>query len=182
MSAKISVRLASEIANHPLPSKILLNQQPTEPLAHVLLKLLAYVLFQRDRLQVEPRLHDDNIPYIPDLLQLDLELRPALWIECGETEVTKLDRLAVKAPFAEIWAVQESRERLAALHREMSRHQLRTQRYHLLGFEQDLFSEMLATLAPRNELTLFRFSLDEPLFQLDFNGLWFEGTFEHRFF
>lgn len=175
MSAKFNVRLASEIANHPLPPRILIAQEPGEPLAHVLLKLLAWVIFQRERLQIEPRLHDDNIPFIPDLVQLDYELRPALWIECGETPAARLDKLAVKAPFAELWVVLRSAEELTALKMEMRRLGLRERRYRLLAFEAAVFDELLALLADRNELTLYRLDWEERQFQLDFNGAWFEG-------
>ncbi len=178
MSAKFNVRLASEIANHPLPAKILLTKEPLEPLSHVLLKLLAFVLFQRERLQIEPRLHDDNIPFVPDVLQLDYEMRPALWIECGDTPASKLDKLAVKVPLAEIWIVQRSAEELAATKKEMRRLELRPNRYRLLGFEPAMFDEMLTLLTHRNELVLYRLDFTEQQLQLDFNGVWFEGPFE----
>jgi uncharacterized protein YaeQ len=176
VSTRFNVRLASEIANHPLPPKILLAQDPLEPLEHVLLKLLACVLFQRERLQIEPRLHDDNIPFIPDLIQLDYELHPALWIECGETPAAKLDKLAVKAPRAELWVVLRSAGEMEAQVKEMRRLGLRRNRYRLLGFEATIFDELLALLASRNELTLYRLDFGERLIQLDFNGVWFEGS------
>jgi len=175
VSTRFNVRLTSELANHPLPPKLLLAQNPLEPLTHVLLKLLACVMFQRDRLQIEPRLHDDNIPFIPDLIQLDYELQPALWIECGETPAAKLDRLAVKAPRAELWVVLRSAAEIDSLITEMRRLDLRRNRYRLLGFEATIFDEMLALLAIRNELTLYRLDFGERLIQLDFNGVWFEG-------
>ena len=37
-----------------------------------------------------------TLAYVPDVVQLDYELRPKLWVECGECTVQKLDRLAVK--------------------------------------------------------------------------------------
>lgn len=177
MSAKITVRLTSEIANHPLPSKVLLNQDLMEPLDHVLLKLLAYVVFQRERLQLEPRLHDDNIPFIPDLIQLDYEMKPALWIECGETLATKLDKLAVKAPWAELWVVSRSSEKQNEIMEEMRRHNLRHDRYRLLVFETAVFDEMLSVLVSRNELALYRLDFAGQFLHMDFNGLWFEMTF-----
>jgi len=176
VSAKFNVRLTSEIANHPLPPRILLAQEPGEPLAHVLLKLLAWVFFQRERLQIGLRLHDDNIPFVPDLIQLDYELRPALWIECGETAPAKLGKLAVKAPFAEIWIVLRSAEELVVLKNEMRRLELRERRYRLLAFETAVFDELLTLLTARNELTLYRLDFTERLIQLDFNGVWFEGS------
>ncbi len=182
VSAKINVRLVSAIANHPLPPKILLAQDPVEPLAHVLLKLLACVFFQRERLQIEPRLHDDNIPFIPDLIQLDYQMQPAFWIECGETPAVRLDKLAVKAPQAEIWVVVRSAEELETLTGEMSRVGLRRNRYRMMGFEAEVFDELLGLLSTRNSLTLYRLDFQEQRFQLDFNDVWFEGTLDLRRF
>jgi uncharacterized protein YaeQ len=175
VTAKFTFRLASKIANHPLPPKILVTQEPAEPLDHVLLKVLAYVLFYRDRLQIEPRLHDDNIPFIPDLVQLDFELRPALWIECGETPARKLDKLAVKVPQAEIWLMQRSPAALAAARGEMHRCGLRNDRYRLLALEAVMFDEALGLLRERNEIVLYRCDLAGGQVQFDFNGVWFEA-------
>lgn len=175
MSAKFTVRLASEIANHPLPPRLMLAQQPLEPFAHVLLKLLAAVIFSRDRLQMETRLEDDNIPFVPDLAQLDYEMRPVLWIECGETPAARLDKLAVKVPLAEIWIVQRSADELGVVQHEMERQHLRRNRYCLLAFDAALFDELLALLTNRNELTLFRLNLEEGQMQFDFNGVWFDA-------
>jgi hypothetical protein len=111
------------------------------------------------------------------LLQLDYELRPSLWIECGETPAAKLDKLAVKAPFAEIWVVLESLEKLEALRYEMARLHLRKNRYRLLCFEETMIEEMLSLFAHRNELNLFRLSIDEPQIQFEFNGIWFDAPF-----
>ena len=182
MSAKFTVRLTSALANHPLPPKTLLVQAPGEPLARVLLKLLAFVLFQRERLQLEPRLHDDDIPFIPGLVQLDYELRPALWIECGATPAERLDKLAVKAARSEIWVVLRSLVEMEQQLGEMHRLGLRERRYRLLGFEAAVFDELLALLTDRNELSLYRLDWSERQVQLDFNGIWFEGALEVREF
>lgn len=177
MSARFTVRLTSAIRNHPLPTKLVLVQRPLEPLDHVLLKLLSFVIFYRERLQIEPQLHDENIPFTPDLIQLDYQLRPALWIECGDTATGKLDKLAVKAPWSDFWIVLGSEIDFKALVNEMSRNALRRDRYNLLLFAEDFIEEMLGMLGPRNELTLFHRSLREPKLQLDFNGIWFDSEF-----
>ena len=73
MSAKYSFHLRSEERRRPLPAKIIIGQNETETINHVVLKLLAFVLFYRERLQIEARLHNDNIPFDPDLIQLDYQ-------------------------------------------------------------------------------------------------------------
>lgn len=174
MSAKFNVRFVSELRNHPLPQKILLAKQPLESVEHVVLKLLAFTIFWHERLEIEPRLHDDNIPFVPDLAQLDYELRPAKWIECGSTPAAKLDKLAVKVPQAEIWLVDRSVAELASAKAEMERLELRRKRYQLMAFDPATFDELARLFTDRNELTLYHLDLAERQLQLEFNGIWFD--------
>ena len=81
MSAKYNFYFKSEDRQRPLPDKLILGQNDSETVTHVALKLLAYLLFYRERLQVELNLHSDQVPFTPDLVQLDYELRPKLWVE-----------------------------------------------------------------------------------------------------
>jgi len=178
MSGKYAFSLKSEERRRPLPGKIIIGQRETETEKHVLLKFIAYLLFFREQIQIEPRLHDDNIPFEPDLYACDYTLRPALWVECGECSVAKLDRLAVKVPEAEIWVVKRSRDEVENLRRAMAKAELRTDRYGLVALDPEMVDEMAGLLTQRNDLTWFQGSFDPPGFQCEFNGLWFEATFE----
>ena len=100
MSAKYVFHLDSQDRQRNLPHKIILGRQETETIAHVALKFLAYVLFHRERLQVETNVNLASIPFTPDVVELDYELRPKLWVECGECGVGKLHKLAVRCPDA----------------------------------------------------------------------------------
>jgi hypothetical protein len=175
--AKYSFRLESRDRRHELPGKIIIGQEDTETINHVLLKLLAYVLFYRERLQLEVNLHQDSIPFKPDLVQLDYELRPKLWVECGECSVAKLDKLAVKVPEAEIWVVKKSPVEIENLVRAMAKEELRRERYHLIGFDSEVFQELCGLLSSRNQFTWIGGGLEEQTMQFDFNGLWFDTTF-----
>jgi uncharacterized protein YaeQ len=156
---------------------VLMHEPPEEKVTDVLLKLLSFLLFFRDRLEIGGNLHNDSIPYVPDLVQLDYTLRPVLWIECGACGVGKLDRLAVKVPEAELWVVQPSRDSAQALHQQMMRHQLRRDRYWLLAFEQEVIEELVSRLEPRNRIYWVSSGFDPASMQFDFNGLWFDTTF-----
>ena len=177
MSAKYSFTMRSEDRRRSLPHKLIVGQRQTETPKHVLLKLLAYVLFHRERLQLDTELHDDNIPFVPDLAQLDYELRPALWVECGECSVVKLDKLAVKVPEAEIWIVRSALAEAELLWQAMRKAELRRNRYKLLALDADMFAELQVLLAPRNALFWVRGEFDPPNVQFDFNGLWFDVPF-----
>ena len=178
MSAKYSFTLASEDRRRAdLPRKILIAQNDTETIAHITLKLLAFLMFWRPRLQLETNLHQDDIPFVPDLAQLDYQLRPALWIECGECSVAKLDKLAVKCHDAEIWVVKRSPAEVQLLVTAMRKAELREDRYDLLALDPEMFSEVCGLVQQRNDVTLYACEFDPPKLQFDFNGLWFDTEF-----
>ena len=177
MSGKYSFDLKSEERRRPLPPKIIVGRKENESVKHVLLKFMAYVLFYRERLQIEPRLLDDNIPFEPDVIQLDYSLRPALWIECGECSVAKLHKLAVKIPESEIWVIKRSLPEAEHLHHDMAKEGLRRDRYGLIGLDVAMFDEMCGLLESRNTLNWFRGEFDPPQLQFEFNGLWFDTHF-----
>lgn len=177
MSGKYTFDLKSEERRRPLPNKIIVGQKETETVKHVMLKFMAFVLFYRERIQIEPRLPDDTIPFEPDVIQLDYSLRPSLWVECGECGVGKLHKLAVKVPDAEIWVIKRSLVDAQNLCRAMEKEELRRNRYGLIGLDAAMFDEMCGLLGPRNQLTWFTGSFDPPHLQFDFNGLWFDTIF-----
>jgi uncharacterized protein YaeQ len=192
MSGKYSFTLRTEDRQRPLPSKIIIGRQDTETIHHVALKFLAFCYFFRERLQIEPDLGNANIPFVPDLAQLDYELRPALWIECGECGVNKLNKLAVKVPEAEIWVVKRSMAAARDLLGAMGREELRRDRYHLLAFDQDTFEELCNLTAGRNHVTWYKATMEppgagrrqnlpleqEPEIHMEYNGLWFQLPFQ----
>ncbi len=178
MAGKFSFHLQSADRRRALPTKVIIGQKETETRTQVLLKLFGYLLFFRDRLQIEPRLHDDNIPYLPDLAQFDYTLRAAFWVECGECSVEKLDRLAVKVPEAELWVLKRSPADAENLLRLMAKHGLRRRRYRVLALNDAMFTELEGLLRPRNEVFWVAGEFEPPHLQLDFNGLWFDAPFQ----
>lgn len=175
---KYSFNLTSQDPRRDLPRKIIIAQNDTETLAHVGLKLLGYLFFFRERLQLETRLPDENIAFVPDLAQLDYQLKPVLWVECGECSLAKLNKLAVKAPEAEIWVVKKSCEAAQETVRAMEREELRRNRYKVLGLDAAVFEEVCQMIHGRNELFWLKGTLEPPEMQFDLNGLWFEMPFE----
>jgi uncharacterized protein YaeQ len=175
VSAKYNFSFTSREARRPLPAKLILAQHETETIRHVGLKLLGFLYFARDRLQVEINLDDDNIPFRPDLVQLDYELHPALWVECGECSLAKLDKLAVKVPQAALWVVRASLGEAQALVQAMAREELRRDRYSVLALDHAGFEEVCQHLGPRNEVSWFGLGeADGDTMQFELNGLWYE--------
>lgn len=178
MNAKYSFTFTSKDSRRRLPGKIIIGQNETETIVHVGLKLIAYLYFFRERIQLETRLPNEMISYVPDLAQLDYELRPVLWVECGECSIAKLDKLAVKAPEAEIWVVKKSVADAEETLRGMEREDLRRGRYHIMGLDDNVFGEICEVIQGRNEVFWLRGTLEPPEMQFDLNGLWFEMPFK----
>lgn len=177
MSAKFSFHLTSQEKRRALPPKIIIGRQEPETIADVALKLLAFLIFFRERLLIEANLHQDDIPFVPNLVQLDYQLHPKLWVECGDCGVPKLHKLAIKMPDAEIWLVKPSRADAEQLLQAMAKAELRKGRYQILALDHEMFEEFCGRVQNRNELTWVRGGFDPPNVQFDFNGLWFDAPF-----
>jgi hypothetical protein len=177
MSHKFSFTIDSQDRKRPMPRSVIIGRKENETVVHVALKLFGFMLFFRDRLRIEPRLHDDAIPFEPDLIQLDYEMRPQLWVECGECSLNKLDKLAVKCPEAELWAVRRSFGELDDLLVQMRKHDLRRGRYGLVGLDAEMFDEIIGLMGTRNNVMWLAGDFEEKTMQFDFNGLWFDAPF-----
>jgi hypothetical protein len=177
LSAKHTFNLQSRDKQRALPRRIIIGQQASETVDHVLLKLLAYVLFYRPRLQLEMDLDRDSLPFVPDLVELDYELRPKFWVECGECSMNKLHKLAVKLPDSEFWIVKSSESAAHELRDAMEKEEFRRDRYGMVGLDGQMFAEVCGLLRGRNELFWVEGGFDPPRMQFDFNGLWFDAPF-----
>jgi uncharacterized protein YaeQ len=177
VSAKHTFHLQSQDKHRALPRRIIIGQQDTETVRHVMLKLLAYVLFYRERLQIETDLDRDALPFVPDLIELDYELRPKFWVECGECSLSKLHKLAVKLTDCEFWIVKRSEPAARDLLASMEKEEFRKNRYGIVGLDAKMFDELCGLIQGRNELFWVEGTFDPPRMQFDFNGLWFDTTF-----
>lgn len=127
---------------------------------------------------MEVWLDREGLPFVPDLVELDYQLEPVLWVECGECSVQKLDKLAVKVPNAEIWVVKKSLQDAEHLRLAMQKGELRRNRYAIVAFDWEPFQELLGNLKSRNDVRWYRGRIHDGSIQLDFNGLWFDLGFQ----
>jgi len=177
INARYTFRLKTRRQHAELPDSIVLGLNEDRTEEQLLLTCLSYLLLFRERLEVNARPPDDNLRYIPDVVQLDYQLRPVLWVECGEVTVEKLDRVAVKAPEAELWIARPSVAAAETLFDQMAKKKLRRNRYHLIGFEQEVVAELLGLLQPRNDIFWMESQFHPPSLQFEFNELWFDTSF-----
>ena len=177
MGNKFIFELKSEERRRDLPRRLIIGLNENESVRHVVLKLLGFILFYRERLEIEGDVMNDNIPFEPDLVQLDYTLQPVLWIECGDCGVPKLHKLAVKVPEAEIWVLKPGITEARHLHSAIEKEELRKGRYQIIGFESEMILELCNLVQPRNQMLWVHGEFDPPALQFDFNGLWFDSSF-----
>jgi uncharacterized protein YaeQ len=175
---KFSFQLTSDDRRRPLPHKILIGLGVNESIRHVAIKFLGWLLFFRERLQIDTDVQNDSIPFVPDLVELGYDMRPKLWVECGECSPAKLHKIAVKCPEAEIWVLKSSPEEAQALLHTMAKEEFRRGRYGIVALDPEMFDEFCRLMAERNTFHWYRGELDQGSMQFDLNGLWFDTAFE----
>lgn len=178
MAAKFTFQCSSDDRRRPLPHKVLFALGVNESPQQIVLKVVAWLLFYRERLMIETDVQNDSIAFVPDLCQLGYDMRPALWIECGECSVGKLHKLAAKCPEAELWVVKRSRAEADHLLKQMAKEDLRRDRYGIVALDPEMVDELTGLLRERNTVHWFRGDFDPATLQFEFNGLWFDSTFE----
>ncbi len=177
MANKYTFQLTSDDRRRPFPHKIIVGQGVNESVRHVALKFLGWVLFYRDRLQIETDVQNDSIPFVPDLVEIGYDMRPLLWVECGDCTTSKLHKIAVKCPEAEIWALKRSAPEAEALLQSMEKDELRRGRYGIVAFDPEMFAEVCGLITERNTFHWFRGAFDPAQMQFELNGLWFDSPF-----
>lgn len=182
MVSKFVFNLSSEDRQRELPSKIIIVQKEEETAVEVLQRLFGYLILYRDRIQMQTDLHDEYIPFVPDLVQLDYQMQPAFWAECGEVTTKKLNKLAVKVHEGEIWIVRSSQDAVDNLVHQMDKAKLRKNRYQILQLDEEMIAEIEGLTGARNDVTFFLGRFDPPRMQFEYNGLWFESEFQVREF
>lgn len=136
---------------------------------HVSLKLLAYLLYRRRAPLVERGVGQR---YKPDLVVLRGD-RVRLWIDCGETSVRKLARVAIANPDARVVIVKDTLRHLEA-YRALADTALRDpSRVLYLAFSAGLVDNLAASLRQRNRV---HFGAGPTGMRLDLNGHRYHGA------
>ncbi|MCC6465728.1 MAG: YaeQ family protein [Planctomycetes bacterium] len=130
--------------------KLVLELRENEGLHHIALKVLAMILYFDAKLQIEPNFEDDK--YKPDLLLRADDYRPALWIECGQCRVEKLDKVSFRYNEARIVMIRrtdrEARDIFERSHGEVRR----LHGIEFIGFDNGFCDALAETLRGRNDI------------------------------
>lgn len=178
MANKFNFTLTSDDGRRALPHKIIIGLGINESIRHVAMKFLGWVLFYRERLSIDTDVQNDAIPFVPDLVELGYDMRPVLWVECGDCSTAKLHKIAVKCPEASVWVLKSSTDEAQALLRTMKKEEFRRNRYGIVALDPDFFAEICGLMRERNQFHLFRVDFEAGTIQFEFNELWFDTRFE----
>ena len=120
---------------------------------HVMLKLLAYILFrERGELAIEQRVGQRHKPDL--VIQDALTGQVALWIDCGQIETDRLGRIVAKNRHAEVFVVKAT-EREAERYAEVAHRDLEREA-SVLGFDEGFVAGLVEALRGTNTLAVER--------------------------
>jgi uncharacterized protein YaeQ len=129
--------------------RLLLVKRSGESLDHVLMKLLAHLIFYHPELDVEVSVDQH---YKPDLVRLDARGEPVQWIECGTTQIDKLDRLTRRNDRCTIEIVKSNPRALRRYRSEAEDRIRYPERVGYTSFREGYLDELATRIERRHEL------------------------------
>ncbi len=154
--------------------KLILVKTINERREHVVLKLLAYLLFYDSRLKIEC---DIGMHYRPDLVIEGDHGVPELWIDCGQIALEKADKLSRKLKSSRLVFVKESAAEMERFRKTLEKKAEHAARIEYLSFDSGFVSGIAEYLDRSNEFTLY--DIDETTIGVTTGGSVFE-THLHR--
>ena len=157
-----------------LRRKLILVKEEVETRHHIVLKILAYLLYYDPRLKIESavRMH-----YQPDLVIEGDHGIPELWIDCGQIAIRKVESLAQKLRTTRIVLVKQTKRELEVFQKVVSKKVDHSERIQYLAFEPGFVDGIAEALDRQNDLTLYE--VMENVIGLALNGEIFESTLYH---
>jgi len=135
--------------------KMILVKGQVENREHIVLKLLAYILYYDERLQVEV---DAGYHYKPDLVILEDSREPQLWIDCGHVAPVKIENIARKLRRSRIVILKQTEAELRQFKKLMEKRVEDMARLEFLAFEPGFITRVAEALGRSNQVTLYPIS------------------------
>ncbi len=154
--------------------KLILVKNDSERREHVVLKLLAYLLFYDERLKIEP---DLGMHYRPDLAVEGEHGVPEVWIDCGQIALEKAEKLSRKLRSTRLIFIKESIQELQRFKATVDKKVEHAARIEYLAFDSGVIADIALQLGRSNEWTLYE--VDEHTIGITFGDNVFE-TRLHR--
>ena len=136
---------------------IVLREAVGESLQHIILKLLAYLLFFDDNLQVEIEAFQH---YKPDLVKFDEEQnwKVTKWIDCGVIDDKKLLKISKHNRQAEIYIFKNSKDSAQSLKDKVAKKTSNTSNIRYCAFNKEELKIIQELMAQRNEIIIENYS------------------------
>jgi len=170
MIEKFSFELESPKVN----KKLVLVKAESEHREHVVLKMLSYLLFYEEGLQIETEI---DMHYKPDLVVPGDFGIPKLWIDCGDIALRKVRNLSGKLKNTRFVLVKASKSELEKFKKLMENKVEHYERIEYLAFDKGFVSSIAETLERSNDLTLYE--VMEGVIGVALKGKVFESALHH---
>lgn len=151
--------------------KIILVKDLCELRTHVVMKLLAYLIYFEPELKVEV---SADMHYKPDLLVPGDHGVPKVWIDCGQVALKKIESLAVKLKRSRVIFVKESKRELEVFKKLVDKKIEGSERLEYLAFEPGFVLSLANALQRTNHITLYE--VMEGVIGIALNDEIFEST------
>lgn len=150
---------------------LILRKTPNESLNHIILKLLAYLSFFDDDLQIET---DTSQHYKPDLVKFDKEQvwKAIKWIECGTIDPKKLLKISRHNRQAEICIFKSNKESALSLKNKLIKKTKHLSNICYFIFNKEQIDSIKQLLGDRNKIIILNknFNADTGYLHLNFSN------------
>ena len=132
-----------------LQERVFLTKKRGESLDHVLMKFLSWLLFYHPDLRIEVSADQH---YKPDLVRFDERGAPLQWVDCGQTALKKLDRIASRNRRTLIDIVKPTERELKLFKDAADSKISRPERVRYFAFRDGFFNELAVLIHGRHEV------------------------------
>ena len=136
----------------PPGEKLILVKDLCELRTHVVMKLLAFMIYYDRDLKVEV---SADMHYKPDLIIQGEHGVPKMWIDCGQIAMLKVEKLAGKLKRSRFILVKENKRELDVFKKLVEKKIEGSERLEFLSFENGFVESLANSLKRTNHITLY---------------------------
>lgn len=155
----------------PPQTKLILVKDVCELRAHIVMKLLAYLLYYTPELKVEI---SAGMHYKPDLMIPGDHGVPKLWIDCGQVAAKKIEVLSKKLKNSRVIFIKATERELYVFKKMVDKKIDQPERLEFLAFEAGFVESLGNALQRTNHITLYE--VMENVIGIALNDEIFEST------
>jgi len=129
--------------------KMIFFKEETESREHVVLKLMAYLLFYDERLKIEAEI---GTHYKPDLVIEGDHGVPEMWIDCGRITLKKIESLAEKFKRTKIVIVKGEKNETLSFRKQAAKRLESFEKVQFVYFDRGFVAGLAEALNRSNDL------------------------------